>query len=825
MRYDAFISYNHDADGVLAPALQDALQHLAKPWYRRRAMEVFRDETNLSASPELFGAIRQALDDSRYYVLLASPGSAASAWVGREITYWHSTKTAASRRIVLALTDGELVWDGQANRFDPERSTALHPALATSFGSEPLHIDLRDARAASRSDNRRTFRRTFRHSIAKIAARVREVAPDELESEDLRQHRRTLWLAWSAAALLLLLTVASAFGLVSARRNADRADLQTAAARAQLHRATSVALAADAMSQFDLFGQGDTEQRNLALLLAVLANRVSVTPASLDALMSILRPDASDNAIAADPKHPLTFTPLPGAVTTASRIASDGRVAVIARSPGDALAVISLRDGSLVRTLHTESPSPVAAVASSSDGGVVAAQLADGQVVAWDRHAAGPRRIGAHGGAAAGVALSADGTRVAALQHAASGTDAGVLRIFDVGRRGSSNPARQSIDDLPGELTDLQFTRSGAKVVIRSRHSVGYFDATTGRAIGDPVRPPAAGAEIAPGAIVLPGRGDPVVMTYRTADGMNVWFGDQTGQRRDIPLLAMTPGIQRDLGTGVTDQDVRAFLLGATLQFVATPDGRHLAALIHSTASVSWYAFLFDPASTQPVGKLISTTSLSVAGGFTPDGSALVGVGVLPSSGTDDSAVWKVDFDVDRMLRQACAEASTTAFPPSLAQLGILARTTPRPCPRNVLSVSPRRGLRADAKVSIRGRVNLPLGASVIRVGLCTDDAVPRCELAGTSMHVTERGTFSSTLAVPLGFVDWSGTAHDCTRTQCELRVLGSGDGLVYPPPGPLDQPAAVGIGFVPGTPAYVPPASTTLPPNTTVTDPGSPQA
>ena len=51
--YDAFVSYSHAADGRLAPALQRGLQSLAKPWYRRRALRVFRDETSLSASPEL----------------------------------------------------------------------------------------------------------------------------------------------------------------------------------------------------------------------------------------------------------------------------------------------------------------------------------------------------------------------------------------------------------------------------------------------------------------------------------------------------------------------------------------------------------------------------------------------------------------------------------------------------------------------------------------------------------------------------------------------------------------------------------------------------
>ena len=36
---------------ALAPAVQRALQTLARPWNRRRALEVFRDETGLAVSP------------------------------------------------------------------------------------------------------------------------------------------------------------------------------------------------------------------------------------------------------------------------------------------------------------------------------------------------------------------------------------------------------------------------------------------------------------------------------------------------------------------------------------------------------------------------------------------------------------------------------------------------------------------------------------------------------------------------------------------------------------------------------------------------------
>ena len=73
MAYDTFISYSHSADGKLAPAVQTGLQRLARPWWRLRALRIFRDETGLSVNPHLWGSIAGALDESKWFVLLASP--------------------------------------------------------------------------------------------------------------------------------------------------------------------------------------------------------------------------------------------------------------------------------------------------------------------------------------------------------------------------------------------------------------------------------------------------------------------------------------------------------------------------------------------------------------------------------------------------------------------------------------------------------------------------------------------------------------------------------------------------------------------------------
>ena len=64
--YDAFISYSHAKDKPIAAALQSVIQKLGKPWHKRRALRVFRDDTSLSATPQLWPSIEQALSQSRY---------------------------------------------------------------------------------------------------------------------------------------------------------------------------------------------------------------------------------------------------------------------------------------------------------------------------------------------------------------------------------------------------------------------------------------------------------------------------------------------------------------------------------------------------------------------------------------------------------------------------------------------------------------------------------------------------------------------------------------------------------------------------------------
>ncbi|MDH3279942.1 MAG: TIR domain-containing protein, partial [Gammaproteobacteria bacterium] len=165
MVWDAFVSYSHAADGALAPAVQSGLQRFMRPWYGRRALRVFRDETGLAVDPALWESIVNALDQSRFFILFASPDSVQSPWVNREIEHWCATNKG--ERILPVVTDGEWIWDEAKGDFDWDRSTAVPPALKGAFDQEPRHLDLRWAREADQVDTRNP---KFSDAIAELAA-------------------------------------------------------------------------------------------------------------------------------------------------------------------------------------------------------------------------------------------------------------------------------------------------------------------------------------------------------------------------------------------------------------------------------------------------------------------------------------------------------------------------------------------------------------------------------------------------------------------------------------------------------------------------------
>jgi MTH538 TIR-like domain (DUF1863) len=209
--YDAFVSYSHAKDKPIAAALQSSIQTLGKPWYRLGALRVFRDDTSLSATPHLWPMIEQALGQSRYFLLLASPDAAASKWVDKEVSWWLTHNSIDT--VLIGLTCGSLDWDEAAGDFAPADDLPLPPAVRKRFAHEPKWVDLRAYReAADRRDAK------FTELAADFAAAIRGMPKEDLLSQEVRQQRRALTLAWSAAAFLLALAIAAtAAGILAYR--------------------------------------------------------------------------------------------------------------------------------------------------------------------------------------------------------------------------------------------------------------------------------------------------------------------------------------------------------------------------------------------------------------------------------------------------------------------------------------------------------------------------------------------------------------------------------------------------------------------------------
>jgi WD40 repeat protein len=348
LAYDAFISYSHAADGRLAPALQSGLQRLAKPWYRVRALRVFRDETGLSTNPDLWSSIVLALDDAEWFVLLASPESATSPWVDKEIAHWLEQKPIG--RILPAVTAGEWVWDADARRLVGD---SVPERLAAAIVEEPRHLDLRWAQAETDLDLRNS---RFRSAVADLAAPMHGIAKDELEGEDIRQHRRARRLARTAVTALVLLTaIAVLFGIFAVRER-NRAERQATVEASQRLAAQAQGLAGSRL--------------DLALLLAVEARRLDDSVATRGAIEAVLSQAAGIQGF------------VPVGVYTSGAVRPDGGLFALAR-PDDMVTLQALPSGKVVGEF-ADGTTSVSAVAFSADGRDLVMGYQDGAVAVRD---------------------------------------------------------------------------------------------------------------------------------------------------------------------------------------------------------------------------------------------------------------------------------------------------------------------------------------------------------------------------------------------------------------------------------------------------------
>ena len=64
-------------DGAVAAGIQEGLHRIGLRVRRLTALRVFRDSTDLAANPDLWGRVSDAMDGSRYLIVVFSPRAAA----------------------------------------------------------------------------------------------------------------------------------------------------------------------------------------------------------------------------------------------------------------------------------------------------------------------------------------------------------------------------------------------------------------------------------------------------------------------------------------------------------------------------------------------------------------------------------------------------------------------------------------------------------------------------------------------------------------------------------------------------------------------------
>lgn len=205
MLYNAFISYPHKTGWRLAKKLQEALQTLAKPWNKSKALNIFRDESNLTSTPHLWNDIFEALKNSEHFILLASVNTVGSKWVNDEIDYW--IKNRNLERMHIVFIDGQLNFSHGSKLIDWENTNCLPIKLKEVFKEIPLYTDLtsfRDAIDVSLNNEE------FKNQIIPLAASLHNKTPEELVSEHVKAFKKARFIRnslYTLSAALIMFVV------------------------------------------------------------------------------------------------------------------------------------------------------------------------------------------------------------------------------------------------------------------------------------------------------------------------------------------------------------------------------------------------------------------------------------------------------------------------------------------------------------------------------------------------------------------------------------------------------------------------------------------
>ena len=461
MAYNAFISYSHTADVTLAAALQSALHPFAKPWYKLRALHIFRDQTNLAVNPALWTSIREAIDQSLFFILLASPEAAASPWVGKEAEYWIGRN--GTSQVLIVLTGGTLKWDHLAAAFTSEHTNSLPPSLLRAFPEEPLFLDLRWAREGATRFSMREPR--FHEAVLQLAATLHNRPKDELDGEDIRIRRQTRRLVAAGVSSILLIAL---FALYQIRGRREVSVQNLAASLAT----SSAKVLADS-----------PDRAREAALLAIESNRLHP---SFEANQALRR------AVSLLPAGAQLYTPGPSVAERVRDLAfsPDGATLAVARDDGstqlfdvanhkpigyfapDEKPAAHIELAGDPQSISPDNNSAVS-VAFNSTGSLLATGTRDGMAHVWTVPGGREMLRIFHGAPVSQLAFHPKANQLVIA------SDDGHVRIFDVAR------ATMVADfKCPGKTVAVSFSPDGDLIAaLSSEGTVSLFDAVHRRLV------------------------------------------------------------------------------------------------------------------------------------------------------------------------------------------------------------------------------------------------------------------------------------------------------------------------------------------------------
>jgi cellulose biosynthesis protein BcsQ len=219
-RFDAFISYSM-RDTVFVKELTSELSEYSLSGLGKRGLR-FAGPISISVGESWVSEIQRMLEDSEYFILVASPAAAQSQWTAEEVRYW--LRKHSPEKLIILLRDGRIAWDSRTNDFNWALTTALPRALRGIFTSQPLYVDLQPGKDR-------------RDPVRHIAARLYGESPETLLEKRFAGSRRQNLALLATVGLSILGLVGTCWSAQNSIRSAqDAAKQETESAQASASR-------------------------------------------------------------------------------------------------------------------------------------------------------------------------------------------------------------------------------------------------------------------------------------------------------------------------------------------------------------------------------------------------------------------------------------------------------------------------------------------------------------------------------------------------------------------------------------------------------------